>query len=103
MVWKHHTKGRRSAMKIAVDVGGEKSCWNCGEIPKMSCPKCGKEYDDFDGLSFSYCPACGYCSHPAIDGNDDKLICGVCGREVKRIPVGNGIYKIIEVENENSN
>jgi DNA-directed RNA polymerase subunit M/transcription elongation factor TFIIS len=82
-------------MKIAVDMGGE--------MPKMSCPKCGKEYDDFDGLSFSYCPACGYCSHPAIDGDDDKLICGVCGREVKRIPVGNGVYNIIEVENENSN
>jgi hypothetical protein len=67
------------------------------EMPQIACPKCGKLYDDFDGLAFSHCPACGYCSHPAIDKQGDKSICGVCGREVKRIPIGNGIYNIIEV------
>jgi hypothetical protein len=25
------------------------------------------------------------------------LVCGACGREVKRIPLGNGVYNIIEV------
>jgi DNA-directed RNA polymerase subunit RPC12/RpoP len=70
--------------------------WN-KQMPQMACPKCGKLYDDFDGLAFSHCPTCGYCSHPAIDKQGDKSICGVCGREVKRIPLGNGIYNIIEV------
>jgi hypothetical protein len=52
------------------------------EMPKMACPKCGKLYDDFDGLSFSYCTACGYCSHPNSMIENGKEICGVCGCEV---------------------
>jgi Zn finger protein HypA/HybF involved in hydrogenase expression len=54
------------------------------EMPKMACPKCGKLYDDFDGLSFSYCPACGYCSHPNSEVIDGREICGICGREIKK-------------------
>jgi hypothetical protein len=54
------------------------------EMPKMTCPKCGKLYDDFDGLSFSHCPACGYCSHPNSEVIDGREICGICGREIKK-------------------
>jgi DNA-directed RNA polymerase subunit M/transcription elongation factor TFIIS len=54
------------------------------EMPQMACPKCGALQDDFDGLSFSYCPACGYCSHPNSTTENGKEICGVCGREIKR-------------------
>jgi hypothetical protein len=52
------------------------------EMPKMACPKCGALQDDFDGLSFSYCPACGYCSHPNGTVENGKMVCGICGREV---------------------
>lgn len=30
------------------------------EQPKMQCPKCRAEYDDFDGLGVLYCEQCGY-------------------------------------------
>jgi flavoprotein len=54
------------------------------EMPKIACPKCGAQYDDYDGLSFSYCPACGYCSHPNSTVENGKEICGICGREIKK-------------------
>jgi predicted RNA-binding Zn-ribbon protein involved in translation (DUF1610 family) len=54
------------------------------QMPKMRCPKCGKEYDDYDGFSFSYCPACGYCSHPSSSIENGKEICGACGREINK-------------------
>jgi hypothetical protein len=53
-------------------------------MPKMTCPKCGSLHDDFDGLSFSYCPACGYCSHPNSTIENGREICGICGKEINR-------------------
>ena len=48
------------------------------EQPKLTCPKCGAEQDDFDGFGFIYCPECEYCTHPnSIDG-----VCGICGEEI---------------------
>jgi hypothetical protein len=54
------------------------------ETPKMACPKCGALQDDFDGLSFSCCPACGYCAHVNSTVENGIEVCGVCGKEIKR-------------------
>ena len=54
------------------------------EMPKMACPKYGALQDDFDGLSFSYCPACGYCAHINSTVENGIEICGVCGKEIKK-------------------
>jgi hypothetical protein len=46
--------------------------------PKMACPRCAREYDDFDGLGVLFCPppdGCGYCRHAARD--DGR--CAYCG------------------------
>lgn len=45
--------------------------------PTMQCPRCKREYEDFDGLPVIYCEACGYCRHASrTDG-----ICDYCGLE----------------------
>jgi hypothetical protein len=54
------------------------------EMPQTACPKCDNLYDDFDGLAFSHCPACGYCSHPNSSIENCKEICGICGRQINR-------------------
>jgi len=46
------------------------------EMPIMTCPKCGAEYEDFDGFGVLYCEKCGYCIHASIsDGHCDY--CGI--------------------------
>jgi hypothetical protein len=57
---------------------------NWEDMPQMACPKCGAFQDNFDGFSFQYCPACGYCSHPNSMIEGEKEICGICGREIIR-------------------
>lgn len=57
---------------------------NFPDQPMNECPRCGLLVPDFDGLSFiahtlqpdeKWPPACGYCTHPALDGNT----CAICG------------------------
>ena len=55
------------------------------EQPTMNCPKCGKEYEDFDGVGVVYCepPAgCGFCAHVARTGHDidgrTVMVCDFC-------------------------
>jgi hypothetical protein len=50
------------------------------EPPMMDCPRCGKEYKDFDGVGVVYCAppdGCGFCRHVARSGHDGK--CDYCG------------------------
>lgn len=56
------------------------------EIPMAKCPQCGTEYDDYDGVGVSYCPACGYCKHLVIYHGR----CVECGEIVKRERTLNG-------------
>lgn len=45
--------------------------------PMMACPRCKREYPDFDGLPVIYCEACGFCRHASCtDG-----ACDYCGLE----------------------
>lgn len=52
------------------------------EQPETACQKCGLAIPDFDGFGvLSHIHGdnpCGYCSHPALDGN----VCDICGHEV---------------------
>lgn len=50
------------------------------EQPKMNCPNCGAEYDDFDGFGVLFCPECRYCQHASV--TDGK--CDYCGKEYDR-------------------
>lgn len=52
--------------------------------PMNECPRCGLLVPDFDGLTFTshigkpddrWPDPCGYCTHPAMDGN----VCAICG------------------------
>lgn len=50
----------------------------------MHCPKCGMEWDDYDGFGVLYCSpswnGCGYCKHASVmDG-----ICQFCEKPVER-------------------
>jgi hypothetical protein len=63
------------------------NCDGCNEMPRMTCPKCGEEMADFDGFGVlaHVAPmknACGYCSHPTLDGD----ACGICGATIVRDP-----------------
>jgi len=50
-------------------------------MPIITCPKCGYEFEDFDGFGFIYCEKCHHCTHPnSMDG-----ICGICGRKIEEI------------------
>lgn len=56
------------------------------EDPMMSCPRCGAEHPDHDGLGFvahvkpGYDDGCGWCSHPSRDGDGKgNMVCGICG------------------------
>ncbi len=46
-------------------------------MPKMICPQCGKEYDDFDGLGVLNCPRCGCCKHASVTNGQ----CDYCGKK----------------------
>lgn len=61
--------------------------------PTMTCPRCGWETEDFDGVEFvaHVAPmpnACGYCRHPSRDGDGNgNMVCGICGdKEVDASP-----------------
>lgn len=67
---------------------GESVAEEAFEQPKMACPRCRKQYDDFDGFGVLYCPAdaggCGFCQHASADGELDAggakiWRCGFCG------------------------
>lgn len=54
--------------------------------PLVECPRCGLLIPDFDGFGVlshvhqpddRWPPPCGYCSHPAIDGDT----CAICGEK----------------------
>lgn len=56
--------------------------------PTMTCPQCGAEEPDFDGLGMlahvapGFPNGCGYCTHPALDRNEHGVwVCGICGKE----------------------
>ena len=49
--------------------------------PLITCPGCGAEYEDFDGIGLLYCRKCGYCRHASITAGQ----CDYCGK-----PEGNG-------------
>lgn len=54
------------------------------EQPTMTCPKCKKEYEDFDGFGVVFCDraggGCGYCRHLGKDGlPDGSMRCNFCG------------------------
>jgi hypothetical protein len=53
------------------------------EADKIKCPKCGAEYDDYDGLPLRYCTRCGYCNHGATTRKKHLEVCEVCGREIR--------------------
>lgn len=52
------------------------------EIPVSKCPKCGAEYDDYDGAGISWCPACGHCDHSIISHGR----CALCGEVMEKTP-----------------
>jgi hypothetical protein len=68
--------------------------------PEMKCPKCGAVQKDFDGLSFSYCGECGYCTHPNSERVQGHEICVICGREIRREMLGRALSQIIEMEGQ---
>jgi hypothetical protein len=43
--------------------------------PMVACPKCGREYQDFDGFGVVFCESCGYCRHFSRDNGK----CNYCG------------------------
>ena len=52
----------------------------------MNCPRCNKEYEDFDGVGVVYCAppdGCGFCHHLSRDGKEidgrTVMVCGFCG------------------------
>lgn len=54
------------------------------EQPMMDCPKCGKEYEDFDGVGVVFCSpevgGCGFCRHLGFDHIENgKMRCNFCG------------------------
>jgi hypothetical protein len=52
------------------------------EQPTMNCPRCGKEYHDFDGVGVIYCAppeGCGFCRHVARGGTPEGMTCEFCG------------------------
>ncbi len=52
------------------------------EQPTMGCPRCRREYPDFDGFGVLYCPkpdGCGYCQHMSRSGDDTGWVCDYCG------------------------
>jgi len=51
--------------------------------PIMTCPQCGTDYEDFDGLGVVCCPACGYCTHAAGEVIDGKMICSYCDQVIE--------------------
>ncbi|GHV90426.1 hypothetical protein AGMMS50268_09290 [Spirochaetia bacterium] len=53
------------------------------EADKLKCPKCGAEYDDDDGLLFTYCSRCGYCTHGSTTRKRHLEVCEICGRETR--------------------
>jgi len=51
------------------------------DMPTITCPKCGYEFEDFDGFGFIYCDKCQHCTHPnSMDG-----VCGICGRKINEL------------------
>ena len=50
------------------------------EQPTMTCPRCGAEYEDFDGFGVVYCEACGFCRHVSRSGaGPGRWVCDCCG------------------------
>ncbi len=52
------------------------------EQSTMNCPRCDKEYEDFDGVGVIYCApnGCGFCRHVACSGRfDGSWVCDYCG------------------------
>ncbi len=60
------------------------------EQPTMECPRCSKEYPDFDGFGVVYCAppdGCGYCRHLARSGlPDGSMKCDFCGDVAAEVP-----------------
>ncbi len=84
-------QSEKKAKERAWDVYNE-SGEGAGDIdlaqPTMTCPQCGTEMDDFDGVGVlaHVAPmpdACGYCRHPSRDLIDGKWTCGICGDQRK--------------------
>lgn len=52
--------------------------------PKLKCPRCGDEQEDFDGIGFVHCAKCGECTHPSADGDEHgDFYCTVCGQMIE--------------------
>ena|SRR5579864_760169 len=56
------------------------------EMQTMTCPRCGVEETDYDGLGMlahtkpTFEKGCGWCSHPSKDQEKDgPWVCGLCG------------------------
>ncbi len=49
------------------------------EQPTMLCPRCGTEYEDYDGLGVLHCERCGYCKHPSASFENKIMTCDICG------------------------
>jgi hypothetical protein len=49
------------------------------ENPSASCPVCGAECEDFDGIGVLHCEKCGYCEHAARDFDGTAWVCVYCG------------------------
>ena len=47
------------------------------DMPTIECPKCGHEFEDFDGFGFIFCEKCNHCTHP----NSYEGKCGICGKD----------------------
>ena len=51
--------------------------------PVMTCPQCGVEYKDFDGLGVLYCEKCGFCKHASLTMHENKRWrCDYCGKDM---------------------
>lgn len=50
------------------------------EQPTMTCPRCGAEYEDFDGFGVVFCERCRFCRHLSRDGDGKGgMVCSYCG------------------------
>lgn len=56
-------------------------CKNCTAASDsvMTCPRCGAEHEDFDGLGVLYCGSCDYCVHASATGG----VCDFCGKNTE--------------------
>lgn len=64
---------------------------NAENYPLVECPSCGTMHTDADGFGVQFCEVCGYCTHPAADGD----VCQLCGGIIKKDEPGTQQREIV--------